>query len=500
MNDIIKLLGLEDPDLVVLEMTQNEHSHTKDVFLAKTLRPQYCPVCQYRMYSKGVYKRTVKHPILQDGWQLILHLNQRRYYCTNPNCDYTCSEAFPFVEKYSQRTAVTNLLVLNAFRDMNATASEIARRFNLSDTAVLQIFDRYVDMKPLPLSEVISIDEVHLDIPGQCEYALVILDFLRGEPIDMLPGRNAKVTQPYFAALPLNERCKVKYLISDMHNPYLDFAEKYFPHAEPVIDSFHVIQWLCSRIRDKLNRMLKDFQRRDEQDQKEKREASSVPLRFSMSDEVYLLKYCKWIMLTNPEHLNYNAPSKYNRHFKYLMDTYAYEERFFKAFPSLRAMRNLKDQYILFNQKYEGDPSSAAAQLDHLIDLYQQSDFEELHDFSALLKKYRQPIINSFVLMDKRANPNLKFRMSNGPIESLNRKPKDQKRNARGFRNFQHARNRFLFAARMNAPILAIPKEKEAVANPTHVKRGPYKKKAANTSNDLTSTSSGIINDTMEEK
>ena len=41
-------------------------------------------------------------------------------------------------------------------------------------------------------------------------------------------------------------------------------------------------------------------------------------------------------------------------------------------------------------------------------------------------------------------------RLSNGPIESLNHKEKDLKRLGRGFRNFEHMRNRFLFATRKN--------------------------------------------------
>ena len=44
-------------------------------------------------------------------------------------------------------------------------------------------------------------------------------------------------------------------------------------------------------------------------------------------------------------------------------------------------------------------------------------------------------------------------RLSNGPIESLNRKVKDLKRSGRGFRNFEHFRNRFLYATR-EAPVL----------------------------------------------
>ena len=51
---------------------------------------------------------------------------------------------------------------------------------------------------------------------------------------------------------------------------------------------------------------------------------------------------------------------------------------------------------------------------------------------------------------------------SNGPIESLNRKVKDLKRLGRGFRSFEHFRNRFLYATR-NAPVLNAVQDNHAV-------------------------------------
>lgn len=48
------------------------------------------------------------------------------------------------------------------------------------------------------------------------------------------------------------------------------------------------------------------------------------------------------------------------------------------------------------------------------------------------------------------AGDKYKSRLSNGPMESLNRKAKVLKRLCRGFSNFEHLRNRFLFAARTN--------------------------------------------------
>lgn len=69
----------------------------------------------------------------------------------------------------------------------------------------------------------------------------------------------------------------------------------------------------------------------------------------------------------------------------------------------------------------------------------------------AVLAEYA---INSFIMVEKVGNGKIyDSRLSNGPIESINRKVKDLKRLGRGFRNFEHFRNRFLYATR-SAPVL----------------------------------------------
>ena len=65
-------------------------------------------------------------------------------------------------------------------------------------------------------------------------------------------------------------------------------------------------------------------------------------------------------MLTNVENINYNAPSRWDRHFRYYMDTYAYEEHFFQMDSSLRQIRDLKEKYIRFNANCAGDERKAA--------------------------------------------------------------------------------------------------------------------------------------------
>ena len=89
-----------------------------------------------------------------------------------------------------------------------------------------------------------------------------------------------------------------------------------------------------------------------------------------------------------------------------------------------------------------------------LIQEFRESRYEIFRDFASLLEKYEDPIINSFIMVEKIGNGKIYDAcLSNGPIESINRKVKDLKRLGHGFRNFEHFRNRFLYATR-SSPVL----------------------------------------------
>lgn len=111
--------------------------------------------------------------------------------------------------------------------------------------------------------------------------------------------------------------------------------------------------------------------------------------------------------------------------------------------------RDLKELYLQFNARNGGNPSQAQIELEELIEAYRKSRHEIFREFASLLEKYKSSIINSFIMVEKIGNGRIyDSRLSNGPIESINRKIKDLKRLGRGFRNFEHFRNRFLYATR----------------------------------------------------
>jgi len=94
-----------------------------------------------------------------------------------------------------------------------------------------------------------------------------------------------------------------------------------------------------------------------------------------------------------------------------------------------------------------------------VIARYRTCPYAMYHSIAETLDKNFDAIINSFIMLEKSDGD--KARLSNGPVESLNRITKDMKRVARGFQNFEFIRNRFLFATRTNAAILGVPKKLE---------------------------------------
>lgn len=450
MNDITKLLDLEDESIRILEIATE--GDTKTVTLERVPEEHYCPACGCRMHSRGIKVRTVRHQILQDGYRMLLKIRQRRWLCTNPECRYDVSDSFMFVGKSKQTTNTTELLVLESLLDLDKSFTDVGRRHNLTNTQVIGIFEKHVHMKRLPLTEAVCVDEVYLEMDPHCKYVLVLQDFRTGDALDLVQSRQNRVTEPYFLNIPLEERRKVKYLISDMYNPYIGFVDRYFPNAVSVVDSFHVMQWILHRIDTFLRVLLREFRARDQANAEQYAREHNLPeAHLPVSDEVYLLTHCKWVILKNERNIEYSKKPHFNSHFGYYMDTYRLEAKFLAIHPDLPRIRDLKEQYVTFNSGFAGKPLQAAPELDRLIGIYEASGLDIFRDFAEMLTSHRQEILNSFILEERIIDGEVQLsRLSNGPMESLNRKAKDLKRLARGFTNFDHLRNRFLFSTRKN--------------------------------------------------
>ena len=139
MNNITDLLNLEDRDIIITDILIQ--GQTKTITLETPPVAHFCPACGFRMHSRGIKKRTINHPILQDNYALILILKQRRWRCTNPECLYDTSESFKFVNKQRRTTNASDLLIVDSYRNLLETSASIAKRFHVSDSHAHEIFD-----------------------------------------------------------------------------------------------------------------------------------------------------------------------------------------------------------------------------------------------------------------------------------------------------------------------------------------------------------------------
>ncbi len=456
-NFIKELIDLEDdPNIIILGFRIENHS--KIITVEYKLINVYCSSCGTKMHVKDHYPRYVKHNILQDGYMLIIEYYQRTWMC--PHCKTRYTPAVSFVQKNKQISSLSSFLAVKKLANLSLSVASVADDFGISDTSLHNLFLQHVDMKRLPLPEVIMIDEVYTNFRDDCKYSLNIMDFLTYDIIDILPSRREQYTNSYFLSLPLAERKNVKYIISDMYEPYLKYMDRYFPNAQSAIDSFHVISWLL----DKISAYLRKLSRKYESDKK--------------SDQYYLLKSKQWIMLMNEDKIKDIEKPKYiDRHFHCYMTTSALREKFFSIDPQLKVIHELKELYIDFNNKDRSNLDSIENEMSNLIDNYKNSHVEMFVQFAELLEDKKQAILNSFVILPSLGKS---VRLSNGAMESFNRKPKDLRRLSRGINNFEFYRQRILFSERAEKILLASPKPFKEIQNKTDKKRGKYKKNRNN--------------------
>lgn len=479
-TDIKEILNLVDDDCTVIDFTKD--GNKKIVTIEKNRRILFCPICHSRLHSRGKSIRHPNNPVLNDGYELVINLIYRKWRCSNQECDYSCTDSFRFVEPNKKNTKLVPLMICNDMKDIHLTCREIAARYHVSDTYVHYTFLQYVNPHRRPLTSIISIDEVHLNLNTECKYALVIMDFDTGEILDIVKSRREEFTNQYFMSIPKEERDGVCFLVTDMYKPYMRYVTRYFKNAVSVVDSFHVIQWLLRNINQYINEVKKWYQARDRKERLEKNYRHNTDWE-TMKDsrEVYILKRASWVLLMNKDNITYHS-RHYNKVLDQWLDTYDWEKIFLALDSKFSRILELKNLYEDFNSSYVNDYQGAAIRLNELINIYSNCEISLFQQFANLLKKFKEQIINSFKYVnskdDERYHSTLR-RLSNGPMESFNNVPSSYRTQSHGVDNFEFTRSRILWATRNDEHIQGVPKSRKQVIkeNKLDTKRGPYKKK-----------------------
>ena len=429
------LLGMKDPNIEISEEAQYEpyyrvqafrfsHIHSSRCIShnfkhVMTLRgkldnlPKACPHCGcLNQGSQDMIRHGHVHTAILIGQYnfcpVYLKLTKKRYWCKH--CHKTCVARTKLVDAYAHISNSVKFVILEELSKIQSM-SLIAKHLNFSTHTVLRQLETFGNnFYPLPyqLPQHLAIDEFRSVKSVDASMSCLLLDNATHRVVDVLEDRRQSSLRDYFLRFPLEERLKVQTITIDMNNAYISFLQRIFPHAEFIIDCFHIVQLLhraLNRIRVRIMNKVHYTRQRD----------------------YTKLKRCWKLLLKARDQLDFQS---YNTHrlfdglitekgiVNYLLNI---DEKLHLAYRLVQDMREAIDSHS--HREFE----------DVLLEGKKYVLPKELRTAWTTLISYRDEIHNS-----------LTYTLSNGPIEGTNNKIKNIKRSGFGYRNYGHFHCRIL--------------------------------------------------------
>lgn len=431
-----------------------------------------CPHCSGEHIHLHCYTTCTVSYSVMAGRNLQIVLRRRRYRCLK--CGKTFSEYNPFTIRQGRISIETIVNVLADLRSPAATFASVARKYNVSSTTVMKIFDTRVNMTRLPLSEYMCIDENYAFRSDRSKYICVLVDFTSQQAIDILPNRFKEDMIRYFNAVPWQERMKVKAIGIDMYPNYRDVIRSCFPPSvKIVIDRFHLIREfneqmdtirksIASRIHRTMNELKKemkklkerpDFSSQAVQEQWRKKAAEYQEKR----KKYYLLKKFNYLLFKNPDHpmFDENNEKKYNKSLDRFLNLADIRRLLLDLDPSLKEAGLIREELTEFftcSSAEEGEEY-----FDALAEMMIASRVKEISHFGKTFRRWKSEILNSLDVIEQygeiQKDGCVKIRdrhLHNGIIERRNKEIKIIKNVSNGYTNFARFRQRVLYVLRDN--------------------------------------------------
>jgi transposase len=238
------------------------------------------------------------------------------------------------------------------------TLTDVANHLHLSWHQVKQIDKSELKKRyPKPNLDQLSIlciDE--FSIKKHHQYMTVLIDYLTGRVITLIPNRDYQSVSTFFKTIPKKIRDRIRAVAMDMWDPYIKAVKEHFPNACIVFDKFHVVS-AFGKVIDKIrNQQFKQ----------------------ASADMKTLLKGSRFLLLKNPHNLSSKEQPKLThilKHNKTLAIAYI-----------------LKD-YLkrLWQYRYR---KWAVKFLEYWCQSARDSNCKELIHFTKTLRKYSYGILN----------------------------------------------------------------------------------------------------------
>ena len=260
MNEVKKLLGLEDKNMKILSVEEEKAKGKtiKIVNVISTNEKVKCPICNKYTRSVHDYLKPINSKYLKMAeYECYLRIKRKRFICRK--CNKRIIEDVGIISKGRN---ISNALEIKIRKDLLKTCysiKDIAENNNVSPDKVrnilLEVMNDYPEnVKTLP--DVISFDEFKADT-DEGKYAFIMNDPIGKRTLDILPNRKKDYLISYFTKV--ENRSNVKYVISDMYEPYLLVTKAMFKNAKYVVDRFHYIEYVMNAVDEIRIRLQKTF-------------------------------------------------------------------------------------------------------------------------------------------------------------------------------------------------------------------------------------------------
>ena len=445
----IKRLGLDhlniDSEKSFETYNPSTNNHTIIIYLLKD-ENIICPLCgTVNDYTnKGSKSQFIKYSsALEDN--ITIKLFRKVYRCNS--CNHYFKELNPLSESRKKISITKDYKILQELKNFNFTYKYIAYKFNVSTTYVIDLFDRKVDLNRLPLPKILCIDEVYSKKLSFHRYCLILYDPLNKDIVDVIDSRHLDRLEYYFNRIPLNERNNVHWFSIDLYDNYRALGKKCFRNAIICADSFHVIKNLSNFFHQIRIKIMKKYSHLKNQ-----------------NNNYYWLFKKYWKLLTKDRSKISYKRFKAGKNNQYMTGREIIDYML-SIDIQLKLAYELLHEYRTFNEI--ATELNAAEWFDELVLKFKSSGIDEYIPAWKMLENWRQEILNSFIRFNG-------YRVSNGPMERVNRDIKTLFRQSFGSTNFKRMRNRIMFSKNLGAPILYNRKKETNKRNGKP--RGSYKK------------------------
>lgn len=347
---------------------------------------RHCSGCKsYRVISRGSKCRLFK--TVPMGMKLVeMVLEVHRLECGD--CKSVLQEGISFSEGKRRHTKAFERYVIGLSACM--TIQDIAWLLQTGWDTIKEIQKRYLKRKfskpKLHKLKWIGIDEIA--IGSGHKYWTIVMDLQKGNVVYVGEGKAEESLAPFFRRLGRYRR-NIEAVSIDMSKAYFAAVGKYLPHAEIVIDHFHVVKLMNERLADlrtELHRQIKRGYKKE------------------------VLKGSKWLLLKNPEHLDEQKNEKQRLNLALALNK-----------PLATAYYLKEDLRQIWSQK---DKQTAGRVIEDWIKKAYASGIRLLMKMADTLATYRNAILAYY-----------DYPISTGPLEGLNNKIKTLKRQAYGYRD-----------------------------------------------------------------